>query len=60
MREHPVAPVLQLMLKKFKASDLITGPMMMTIPAALSMIIGPIVSFRSDRHRSRLGCRVCA
>lgn len=58
VRERSVSPVLQVMLKQFKASDLITGLMLMSIPAAISMIIGPVVSFRSDRHRSRMGRRI--
>ena len=58
MRERSVGPVLQVMLKQFKASDFLTGLMLMSIPSALSLLIAPVVGYRSDRHRSRLGRRI--
>ena len=58
MRERSVGPVFQVMLKQFSASDFITGLLLASLPAALTMIIGPVVCFRSDRHRSPRGRRI--
>jgi len=58
MRERSVSPVVLLLFKKFEASDMLTGFLIGTLPAALSMVIGPLVSYRSDRHRGRWGRRI--
>lgn len=58
MRERSAAPVAQLMLKKYEASDLITGVFLLTIPWAVILLIGPAVSYWSDHCRSRWGRRI--
>lgn len=58
MRERSVSPMGQLLLTKFQPSDLLTGLLFGSIPAALTIIIWPIVSVWSDRTRSRWGRRV--
>ncbi|NBR59895.1 MAG: MFS transporter, partial [Opitutaceae bacterium] len=58
MRERSAVPVTQLMLKKHQASDLFTGIFLLTIPQAIIFLVGPIVSYWSDRHRSRRGRRL--
>jgi maltose/moltooligosaccharide transporter len=58
MKERAVAPVAQLMLKQFKASDFIVGLLVGSLPAALGLIMGPIISVQSDRHRGRWGRRI--
>ena len=58
LKERSVSPVVQVLLKKFEASDLLTGFLLATIPAAIGLIVGPIVSYRSDRHRGRWGRRI--
>jgi len=58
MRDRAVPPVLQLLLGKFGASDMLTGLIMSSLPAALGLIIGPVVSYKSDRLRSRWGRRI--
>lgn len=58
LKERAVVPVAQLMLRSFQASDFLVGLLVGSIPAALGMIIGPIISVRSDRHRGRLGRRI--
>ncbi|AOS44769.1 Major Facilitator Superfamily protein [Lacunisphaera limnophila] len=58
MRERSAAPVTQLMLKKFGASDMITGLFLLTIPGAVLLVVGPVVSYWSDNHRSRWGRRI--
>ncbi len=58
MKERAVGPVAQLMLRQFQASDLLVGLLLGSIPSALGLLIGPIVSVRSDRHRGRWGRRI--
>ena len=58
LKERSVAPVVQVLLKKFEATDLLTGFLLATIPAAIGLIVGPIMSYRSDRHRGRWGRRI--
>ena len=48
----------QLFLKRFAASDFLVGLLVGSVPAALGMLIAPIVSVRSDRHRGRWGRRI--
>jgi MFS family permease len=58
MRERSAAPVTQLMLKKYEATDLITGIFLLTIPWAIILVVGPAVSYWSDHHRGRWGRRI--
>ena len=58
MKERAVGPVVQLLLKDFEASDLLAGLLMGSLPAVIVMVLGPIVSYRSDRHRGRMGRRI--
>ncbi len=58
MKERAVAPIAQIMLKGFHASDLIVGLLVGSLPAALGMILAPVISVRSDRHRGRWGRRI--
>ncbi len=58
MKERSIAAVGQLVLKKFGASDMLVGLLMVSLPNAIAMILGPIISYRSDRYRSRWGRRI--
>jgi MFS family permease len=58
MKERTVGPVLQLLLKKFSASDTLTGVLMGSLPGIIGMILSPIVSYKSDHLRSRWGRRI--
>ena len=58
MRERSVVPMSQLLLNKFHPSSLITSLLFGSIPAALTIVIWPVVSVWSDRMRSRRGRRV--
>ncbi len=58
MRERAVVPVAQLLLKHLRASDTFVGLLVGSVPSALGMILGPIISTLSDRHRGRRGRRV--
>ncbi len=58
MKERTVGPVLQVMLKKFEASDFQVGLLMGSLPLIISMVLSPIVAYRSDRHRGPWGRRL--
>jgi MFS family permease len=58
MRERSAAPVTQLMLKKYAASDFITGIFLLTVPWAVILFLGPAISYWSDHHRGRWGRRI--
>ncbi len=58
LKERSVAATAQIVLRKFDASDFLVGLLVGSVPAAFGMIIGPIVSVRSDRHRGRWGRRI--
>ncbi|MBL9217515.1 MAG: MFS transporter [Opitutaceae bacterium] len=58
LKERAVQPTLQIMLKKFGASDLVLALLVSSMPQAMSLILVPIVGYRSDRHRGRWGRRI--
>lgn len=57
-KERSVMWVVQLLIKKFEASNMLAGLLIGTLPPALQLVLTPIVSYRSDRHRSRWGRRI--
>ncbi|MBU3666519.1 MAG: MFS transporter [Chthoniobacterales bacterium] len=58
MKERAVTPSAQVMLREFQSPDWLVGLLVGSIPAGLGMLLGPIVSVRSDRHRGRWGRRI--
>jgi MFS family permease len=57
MKERSVNDVVKWMLRHFHASNLTMSLFMGPLPGALNLVLGPIVSYRSDRHRGRWGRR---
>ncbi len=58
LKERSDTPTAQIVLKQLGAADLIVGLIIGSIPAAIGMIVGPIISMRSDRTRTRWGRRI--
>ncbi|XHR27951.1 MAG: MFS transporter [Chthoniobacteraceae bacterium] len=58
LKDRSVPSVVQLLLNKYQASDLLSGLLIGSLPAAFTMILGPIISYQSDRHRGRWGRRI--
>jgi len=58
LKERSVPPVLQLLLKKFGSSDTLAGMLIGSLPGVFTIILGPIISYKSDRHRGPLGRRI--
>jgi MFS family permease len=58
MMEQLIPQLLPLSLKAFEASNATIGLMVGSLAAVINMIMNPIISFRSDRTRSRFGRRL--
>ncbi len=58
LHERSVPTIITILFKKFEASDMVIGLLIGSLPPALSMIISPIISYKSDRHRGRWGRRI--
>ena len=58
MRDRSVPNTLQVLFKKYDASDTLIGVFMCTLPSLIGMFLGPIISYKSDRHRGRWGRRI--
>jgi MFS family permease len=58
LKDRSVQSVLQVLLKKYGASNLVMSLFLVSLPALYSVIVGPIVSYRSDRTRTRWGRRI--
>lgn len=58
IKERAAMPIAQLLLRQLQASDFFVGLAVGSVPAALAMVLGPIISVRSDRHRGRWGRRI--
>ena len=58
MRERSIPSITTLMLKRFHASDRTLALLLVSLPPAMSLLFVPVISFKSDRLRSRFGRRV--
>lgn len=58
LRDRVTPNLFVLLLKKFEASDTLTAICMGSLPPAMIMIVTPIISYLSDRHRGPWGRRV--
>lgn len=58
LMEAVVPSILPLKLKALGCSNFTMGLILTTVPSALSMIVCPYVSFKSDRYRSKWGRRI--
>ncbi len=58
MKERSVSTVIQLMFRKFGTSDTLNALFMGSLPSAIGLFLGPVISFRSDRHRGSWGRRI--
>ncbi len=58
LKDRSVPQIVQLLLKNHGASDLLAGFLIGSLPGAISIFLGPIISFKSDRHRGRWGRRI--
>lgn len=58
MKERAVGSIATLIVKSFGISDFIYGILIVFFPNFTNIVLGPIISYKSDRYRSRLGRRI--
>ncbi len=58
LMERLIPQLLPLTLKNLDASNAIVGLLVGSVPAGINMVLNPIISFRSDRTRTRWGRRI--
>lgn len=58
MRDRSVGPMAQWYLNNLGVPNLLFGLLVSSFPAAVGLILGPIISVKSDRHRGRWGRRI--
>ena len=58
LKERSMRPSLQVILKNYEVSDFVLGLLLMSLPYAIMLLIAPVVSYFSDRHRGRWGRRI--
>ena len=58
LQDRTVPPVVQLLFRHFGASDTLVGLLFASLPAAIGLVLMPLVGYRSDRLRSRWGRRI--
>jgi len=58
IKDRAIYPVAQMLLKQYGARDMLVGLLLGSIPMGLAMIMGPVISVHSDRHRGRWGRRI--
>lgn len=58
LRERSASPGAIELLRQYHASDTLISLLISALPAAISIIVGPIISYRSDRYRGKRGRRI--
>lgn len=58
MRERSAVPGATELLRQYHASDTLMSILIAALPAVISLFIAPVISYRSDRYRSRRGRRI--
>ena len=58
LRDRSVGPLMTLMLKGFGADNITMAVLLHMIPTSIALILTPVISYKSDRLRSRWGRRI--
>jgi len=58
MRERSTTMISLLLIKELGASDFLNSLIIYALPCAVSVVVCPLISYRSDRHRGRFGRRI--
>jgi MFS family permease len=58
MRDRAGMPSVMELLRQHHASDTTMSVLFSALPAIIGMVLGPMVSYKSDRYRSRWGRRI--
>jgi MFS family permease len=58
MKERSVDGMFRQLLRKFEASSTLVGVLTSSMPQLIFVLLAPVISFWSDRHRGRRGRRI--
>ncbi|XHR31127.1 MAG: MFS transporter [Chthoniobacteraceae bacterium] len=58
IKERAAPPLMQILFKSHGAPDTLVGFLIGSVPSVIGMILGPVISYKSDRHRGRWGRRI--
>jgi Na+/melibiose symporter-like transporter len=58
MRDRSVGPMAQWYLSSLSVPNVVFGLLLSSFPALIGLILGPIISVKSDRHRGKRGRRL--
>ncbi len=58
LRDRSVLPTAQWYLNHLKVPNLVFGLLISSVPALIGLILSPIISVKSDRHRGKRGRRI--
>jgi MFS family permease len=58
MRDRSVAPMAQWYLSHLNVPNVVFGLLLTSFPALLGLVLGPVMSVKSDRHRGKWGRRI--
>ncbi len=58
MRERSVGPMAQWYLSELKVPSVLFAVLISSFPAVIALLLGPVISVRSDRHRGKWGRRI--
>jgi MFS family permease len=57
VRDRSLGEVINVFLKHFGATNTLAAFLRSTLPTVLNIVVSPLVSYKSDRHRGRFGRR---
>lgn len=58
LKDRAVVPAATVLIKQIGVSELVFSLIVLTFPCITNILIAPIISYVSDRHRGRLGRRI--
>lgn len=58
MRDRSVGPMAQWYLQHLEVPNLVFALLITSFPALVSLLLGPVISYKSDRHRGPRGRRI--
>jgi len=58
MRDRSVGPMAQWYLSELKVPNVLFAALLSSFPALIALVLGPVISVRSDRHRGKWGRRI--
>lgn len=58
MRDRSVGPMAQWYLNQLQVPNIVFGLLISSLPVLVGLLLGPVISVKSDRHRGRWGRRI--